>query len=60
MNEYNQKIAVITGAASGIGRALAQKCASEKMRLVIADIEEIALNTTHEELLAMGAAWIRN
>jgi NAD(P)-dependent dehydrogenase (short-subunit alcohol dehydrogenase family) len=33
------KTAVITGAASGIGRALAHRLAREKMRLVLADVD---------------------
>jgi meso-butanediol dehydrogenase / (S,S)-butanediol dehydrogenase / diacetyl reductase len=40
------KVAVITGAASGIGRAAACLFAAEKARLVLADIEEEALKET--------------
>ena len=40
MQDFNGKVAVITGAASGIGRGLAEQCAAEGMRIVLADIEE--------------------
>ncbi len=42
------KVAVITGAASGIGRAAAVLFAREKARLVLADLEEAALQETAE------------
>jgi NAD(P)-dependent dehydrogenase (short-subunit alcohol dehydrogenase family) len=37
------KVAVVTGAASGIGFALCERFAAEGMRLVLADIEPSAL-----------------
>ncbi|MAA88077.1 SDR family NAD(P)-dependent oxidoreductase [Haliea salexigens] len=37
------RVAVITGAASGIGRALAQRCARQGMTVVLADIDEAQL-----------------
>lgn len=49
------KVAVITGAASGIGRALAHRCASEGMRMVLADKDATALSATVAELQASGA-----
>ena len=39
MQDFRDKTAVITGAASGIGLALAMRAAREGMRLVLADIE---------------------
>ena len=39
MKDLNGKVAVITGAASGIGRALAERCAREGMKVVLADVE---------------------
>jgi len=46
---------VITGGAGGIGRALAERCAGEGMRLVLADLEEATLAATVAELAAQGA-----
>ena len=50
MRNFEGKTAVITGAASGIGKALAEKFAQEKMQVVLADIEEEALNKTVDNL----------
>jgi NAD(P)-dependent dehydrogenase (short-subunit alcohol dehydrogenase family) len=44
MQEFEGKTAVITGAASGIGQALAERCATARMNVVLADIEEEALH----------------
>ena len=55
MREFRDKVAVITGAASGIGRALADRCAQERMKVVLADIEEPALVQAHDELRGTGA-----
>jgi NAD(P)-dependent dehydrogenase (short-subunit alcohol dehydrogenase family) len=55
MNEFPGKVAVITGAASGIGRAIATEAAREGMRLVLADIETAPLERTAAELRALGA-----
>jgi len=56
MKEFQGKVAVITGAASGIGRALAEKSAQEGMKVVLADIEEQALMRISQELEAAGAS----
>ena len=55
MREYKDKVAVITGAASGIGRAIAEKCAEEGMKVVLADINREALTNAELELKASGA-----
>jgi len=55
MKMFVGKVAVITGAASGIGRALADRCAREGMRVVLADVEAPALARTEAELEAGGA-----
>ena len=50
MKNFEGKTAVVTGAASGIGKALAEKFAQEKMQVVLADIEEEALEKTVDYL----------
>jgi NAD(P)-dependent dehydrogenase (short-subunit alcohol dehydrogenase family) len=55
MKEFKGKVAVITGAASGIGRGLAEHSVKEGMKVVIADIEEPALKETEQALKSAGA-----
>jgi NADP-dependent 3-hydroxy acid dehydrogenase YdfG len=55
MKDYKDKVAVITGAASGIGRAIAERCAQEGMKVVIADVEKEALRQTEKEMKTAGA-----
>jgi len=55
MEEFEGKVAVVTGAASGIGQALATAFAAEGMKLVLADIEPGPLEETAEQLRAGGA-----
>lgn len=50
MQNFQDKVAVITGGASGIGWALAKQCASEGMKIVLADIETAALERAAAEL----------
>ena len=54
MKEFRDKVAVITGAASGIGRAIAERCVSEGMKVVLADVEEASLAKAVAELEALG------
>ena len=54
MQDLEGKVAVITGGASGIGRALAEAFAAEGMRLVLADVEAPALDKTVAELRERG------
>jgi NAD(P)-dependent dehydrogenase (short-subunit alcohol dehydrogenase family) len=55
MDDFTGKVAVITGAASGIGRGLATVFARAGMKLVLADIEEPALRAAEAELRSAGA-----
>ncbi len=48
------KVAVVTGAASGIGLALAKRFATDGMRVVMADIEQPALEAAASDLMATG------
>jgi NAD(P)-dependent dehydrogenase (short-subunit alcohol dehydrogenase family) len=55
MQEFTGKVAVVTGAASGIGRALAERSAREGMKVVLADVEKPALARAAVEMQASGA-----
>ena len=55
MEEFEGKTAVVTGAASGMGRAMARRFADAKMRVVLADVEVAPLRETEEALLERGA-----
>ncbi|MFH8410890.1 SDR family NAD(P)-dependent oxidoreductase [Streptomyces sp. NPDC018019] len=55
MHDLEHKVAVITGAAGGIGRGMAETFAGAGMRVVLSDVEEAALRSTTAELRADGA-----
>ena len=54
MQNFQNKVAVVTGAASGIGKAMAQRFAAEGMRLALADIEPEPLSQFADELRRTG------
>jgi NAD(P)-dependent dehydrogenase (short-subunit alcohol dehydrogenase family) len=56
MKNFNDKVAVITGGASGLGREFALKAARLGMKLVLADVQQDALDATQAELEAAGAS----
>ena len=56
MKELAGKTAVVTGAASGIGRAMAERWAAAGMNVVLADIDEAALDVAVAEVSEVGPA----
>lgn len=59
MKEFKEKVAVITGAASGIGFGIAERCAQEGMKVVLAGINEENLAQAEEKLRSTGATFLR-
>ena len=55
MQDFEGKVAVVTGGASGIGLAMATRFAAEGMRLVLADIEDAVLEQAASDLRENGA-----
>ncbi len=54
MRNLKGKVAAVTGAASGIGRALALRLADEGSRVALADRDEDGLEETREQLAVRG------
>lgn len=54
MKQFKNKVAVITGAASGIGYAIAAQCVKEGMKVVLSDIEAQTLAQAKQRLQAKG------
>ena len=61
MGQLDGKVAIVTGAASGIGKEIAKRFASEGAKVVIADLQLPAAEATANEIsrsggVAMGVA----
>ena len=54
MKVFKDRVAVVTGGASGLGRAMALRFAREGMNIVLADIEKEALGKTEKEFKEAG------
>jgi NAD(P)-dependent dehydrogenase (short-subunit alcohol dehydrogenase family) len=54
MKELRDRVAVVTGGASGVGKALARALLGEGMQVVLADVERPALEATAAELSTLG------
>jgi NAD(P)-dependent dehydrogenase (short-subunit alcohol dehydrogenase family) len=54
MQNFNGKVAVVTGSASGIGRSMAKRYARAGMSLMLADIDQLGLQETIDQIIAAG------
>ncbi len=55
MGRFNMKRVLITGAARGLGRAIAERFIAEGAEVVLTDLDADAVEATREELAAAGA-----
>jgi NAD(P)-dependent dehydrogenase (short-subunit alcohol dehydrogenase family) len=55
MGSVRDKVAVVTGAGSGIGRRLALELARRGARLALSDVDEAGLGETADQAKALGA-----
>jgi len=58
MRDLAGRVAVVTGAASGIGRSLARRFAAEGMSVVLADVERRALDQAANEIDVIAPATV--
>lgn len=54
MENLAGKVAVVTGAGSGIGKAMAERFVAEGMKVVLADLDEIRLRSVESQLTEAG------
>jgi NAD(P)-dependent dehydrogenase (short-subunit alcohol dehydrogenase family) len=54
VKDFRGRVAVVTGGASGIGRAVGARLARAGMKVVLSDVEEAALRATVDELKSAG------
>jgi 2-hydroxycyclohexanecarboxyl-CoA dehydrogenase len=58
ITRLKDKVAIVTGSAQGIGRAIAERLAMEGAKVAIADIQEEAARTAAAEIMAAGGTAI--
>ncbi len=56
MNELNEKVVIVTGAASGIGQACAVQFAREGAKVVVSDVNEISGQSTTKQITDEGCS----
>lgn len=54
MQDFNNKVVVVTGGASGVGRAISELLASEGAKIVVADVDAAAMDDTVAGIVAKG------
>ena len=57
ITDYTDKVAVVTGGASGIGRGIVEELLKSGAKVVIADVEQSAIDTTVNECSSLGEVW---
>jgi 3-oxoacyl-[acyl-carrier protein] reductase len=58
MAESQQRVAIVTGAARGIGAATAQRLAQDGFKVAVIDLEEAAAKTTVDAIVSAGGTAI--